>query len=460
MGQKIDYAKTLAAQLTSEGNSSDLAYLKANGPRALPSSPTASGWSSDAIKKQLYKQSEILFAWIQKLAEAQLDLGEEIDTYLYNLSVGKDWARVFPTLAAAQAELEAGNIAENSVILVSSGSDLAAYYCSSSGLSQIGQSFATFLARITALESDVVYKAVEQIISGKKTFTGGVQFSNGDVAFGSTGSDNGKKIDIYYTINLRGPVTSSTILPGNTGFTIGNSDNRWNVGYFKDINLSGDVKKGSYTYALPSYSGTFAMMSDVIELENDLIAGSTIVGKASKDANGDIIPETYLKKAQIVNNVTSDSSTDPLSAAQGKYLKGLIDAINTLLASDDTTLDELQEVVSYIKTNRDLITAITTSKVNVSDIIDALNSTATNKPLSANQGKVLKGLIDAIHTTLTPTITETYDLGSSSLKYKDLYLSGKVKDGTREMTLANIMEVSNALGTIDQILDQLNGEVV
>ena len=460
MGQKIDYAKTSAAQLTSEGNSSDLAYLKANGPRALPSSPTASGWSSDAIKKQLYKQSEILFAWIQKLAEAQLDLSEEIDTYLYNLSVGKDWARVFPTLAAAQAELEAGNITENSVILVSSGSDLAAYHCSSSGLSQIGQSFATFLARITALESDTVYKAVEQIISGKKTFTGGVQFSDADVAFGSTGSDNGKKIDIYYTINLRGPVTSAPIMPGNAGFSIGASDNRWNTVYVQYIDVSQTIKQGSYAFTLPAKSGTFAMMSDVIELENDLIAGSTIVGKASKDANGDVIAATYLKKAQVTDSLNSDSSTDPLSAAQGKALKGLIDALYTLLESDDVSLDELQEIVAYIKTNRDLITAITTSKVNVSDIIDALNSAATNKPLSANQGKVLKGLIDTIHTTLLPTITETYDLGSSSLKYKDLYLSGKIKDGTREMTLANIMEVSNALGTIDAVLDQLNGEVV
>jgi hypothetical protein len=201
-----------------------------------------------------------------------------------------------------------------------------------------------------------------------------------------------------------------------------------------------------------------AAIRELISAIADTHATKTKVAEIEGDVAS--LEERTVKKSEIVNNVISDSSTDPLSAAQGKYLKGLIDAINTLLASDDTTLDELQEVVSYIKTNRGLITAITTSKVSVSDIIDALNSTATNKPLSANQGKVLKGYIDAIHTTLTPTITETYDLGSSSFKYKDLYLSGKVKDGTREMTLANIMEVSNALGSIDQILDQLNGEVV
>jgi hypothetical protein len=59
-----------------------------------------------------------------------------------------------------------------------------------------------------------------------------------------------------------------------------------------------------------------------------------------------------LNIASVVNNLTAGGTTVPLSAEQGKVLKGLIDSINTLLTSDDTTLDELQEIVDYIKLNR------------------------------------------------------------------------------------------------------------
>lgn len=73
--------------------------------------------------------------------------------------------------------------------------------------------------------------------------------------------------------------------------------------------------------------------------------------------------------------------------------------LNALLKSDDTTLNELQEVVDYIKNNKTLIDAITINKVNVSDVVDNLLSLETAKPLSANQGRVLKDLIDTFKTT-------------------------------------------------------------
>ena len=56
--------------------------------------------------------------------------------------------------------------------------------------------------------------------------------------------------------------------------------------------------------------------------------------------------------ADIVDNLTSTATNRTLSANQGKVLKGLIDNINTLIASDDTTLDEIQEIVNYIKQNK------------------------------------------------------------------------------------------------------------
>ena len=91
-------------------------------------------------------------------------------------------------------------------------------------------------------------------------------------------------------------------------------------------------------------------------------------------------------------------------------IQGLTDRLNALADSDDTTLDQLSEVVSYIKSNRTLIEAITTSKVSVADIVDNLTTNVSNKPLSAAQGVALKALIDA----LTEAMPEAYSLPISS----------------------------------------------
>ncbi|MDY5613655.1 hypothetical protein [Dysosmobacter sp.] len=77
-------------------------------------------------------------------------------------------------------------------------------------------------------------------------------------------------------------------------------------------------------------------------------------------------------------------------------IQGLTDRLNALADSDDTTLDQLSEIVAYIKSNRDLISSITTDKVSVTDIVNDLTTNVVDKPLSAAQGVALKTLIDAI----------------------------------------------------------------
>ena len=105
-------------------------------------------------------------------------------------------------------------------------------------------------------------------------------------------------------------------------------------------------------------------------------------------------------------------------------ISGLTQRLNALADSDDTTLDQLSEVVAYIKANRELIASITTDKVSVSDIINNLTTNVSNKPLSAAQGVALKALIDAISIpeklpspnalTFTGAATGSYD-GSKPL---------------------------------------------
>ena len=112
----------------------------------------------------------------------------------------------------------------------------------------------------------------------------------------------------------------------------------------------------------------------------------------------------FVEKTSIVDDLNSDDGTKVLSAKQGKVLKTLIDGINAVLSSDDTDLDTIQELVNNIKANKTTIDSITTNKVNVTDIVDNLTSTETNKPLSAKQGKVLDEKIATTNTSITNAI--------------------------------------------------------
>ena len=65
-----------------------------------------------------------------------------------------------------------------------------------------------------------------------------------------------------------------------------------------------------------------------------------------------------MKTDEIVDNLLSTEVQKALSANQGKVLKSLIDNINTLLLSDDVTLDTMQELVSYIKQNKGTLSSL------------------------------------------------------------------------------------------------------
>ena len=120
-------------------------------------------------------------------------------------------------------------------------------------------------------------------------------------------------------------------------------------------------------------------------------------------------------KLAVTNHALSDTAHTDIRV----LISGLTGRLNALADSDDTTLDQLSEIVAYIKSNKSLIDAITTSKVSVSDIIDNMTTNVANKPLSAAQGVALKALIDGIvipdklpnpnALIFTGAVTGTYD---------------------------------------------------
>ena len=136
---------------------------------------------------------------------------------------------------------------------------------------------------------------------------------------------------------------------------------------------------------LTEYAKKTELPTKVSQLTNDsgyLTAHQSLEGLATT---------TELTNAVSAHNTATEAHNDIR-----ELIVGLTNRVNALADSDDTTLDQMSEIVAYIKANRTLIESVTTSKINVSDIIDNLTTNVSNKPLSAAQGVALKALIDAI----------------------------------------------------------------
>lgn len=170
-----------------------------------------------------------------------------------------------------------------------------------------------------------------------------------------------------------------------------------------------DLKNQSQDELLATKEALAAETTRATESENanaQSIANETTRAISAENTLRDDL--TNLIQTEMLDHDISDSSHTDIRG----LITELTAKLNTLADSDDTTLDQLSEIVTYIKNNKSLIDGITTNKVNLSDIIDNLTSTDTNKPLSARQGKVLKDLLtDLAGTIPTKTSQLTNDSG-------------------------------------------------
>lgn len=173
-------------------------------------------------------------------------------------------------------------------------------------------------------------------------------------------------------------------------------------------------------------SGNYALKSEIPSVPVQSVNGKTgAVQLSAADVNArpsnwmptaqevGALPDTYVPPNQTAAQVGADPagtaaavvSTHNTSTDSHGDLRLALKAINDRLTAffdcDDTTLDELSEIVASITSNKTLIDSITTSKVSVADIINNLTTNVANKPLSAAQGVALKGLIDAVSSSLS-----------------------------------------------------------
>lgn len=131
---------------------------------------------------------------------------------------------------------------------------------------------------------------------------------------------------------------------------------------------------------------------------------------------------------EITNSISAHNTSADAHSDIRDLITGLTARLNTLADSNDTTLDQMSEIVEYIKSNKSLIDSITTNKVNVSDIINNLTTNVTNKPLSAAQGVAIKSLIDSLQTVVSGKANSEHIHAISDVTNLQTILDAKVPD--------------------------------
>lgn len=209
----------------------------------------------------------------------------------------------------------------------------------------------------------------------------------------------------------------------------------------------------------------FSQVDHEVTNEAGFSGGALIVGW--KNAIGDMFKMTFATfKTMVLTWITKEQvglgnvdNTSDLNKPISTATQAALDNILALLSSDEVTLDTLQEIVDFIQVNADDLANLgianiaglqsaLDAKIAIASIINVLTSTATNQPLSAAQGKVLKDLIDALpaatQTLTNKRITMRY---SGTISASTMTPNADTQDMISHTAQAAALTVNNPTGT-------------
>ena len=172
--------------------------------------------------------------------------------------------------------------------------------------------------------------------------------------------------------------------------------------YVKTINNIAPDEQGNVAISIP----------DPVDLTG--YATETYVDNKFSSIKVEDTAMTIISSHNVANDAHSDIRLE---------LTSINDRLTAFFNSDETTLDELVEIVAYITANKSLIDSVTITKVNIDDIVNNLVTNSAKHPLSASQGVALKSLIDSLDSEidskvgldeLTHTVNEALLLAKNS----------------------------------------------
>jgi hypothetical protein len=218
--------------------------------------------------------------------------------------------------------------------------------------------------------------------------------------------------------------------------------------YYKKINVIFNTGVGQFIPNARYFVSNYQSITDrdfsddsITEFGDVTDAGSGIIISDTERTNYNEVHTNAVRHSDVVDNVTGNGTDVPLSANQGRILKGYIDNINSLLASDDISLDELQEVVDYIKANRDELQSLGIS--NIAGLQSALDNKVdkiTGKQLSTEDfTTAFKTKLEGVEDGAEVNVQADWNQGISN---SDSFIQNKPTDVT-DLSLHVATELSD-----------------
>lgn len=269
-------------------------------------------------------------------------------------------------------------------------------------------------------------KAVNSALSGKvptsrkingKSLTGDVTLSASDVGASASNHDHDSDYDAKGSAGTVQSNLESHTENGDIHFSATERSKLSGIASGAEVNVQSDWNETN------TGSDAFIKNKPTSMPASDVSAWAKASSKPSYTYS-----EVGADKAGTASSTVSSHNTNTEAHNDIRTLiSNLTTRLNTLANSTDTELDQMAELVEYIKDNRELIEGVTTNKVNVSDIVNNLTTNVTNKPLSAAQGVAIKALIDALQTAVNGKSNSghTHDDRYYTESEVDTKLSGK-----------------------------------
>ena len=179
----------------------------------------------------------------------------------------------------------------------------------------------------------------------------------------------------------------------------------------------------------------------VTELNDVTHAGSGQIITTTERNTLNSLDENALLHSDVADSLDNEGTDVPLSANQGKVLKGYVDTINTLLTSDNVSLDTLQEVVDFIEANRDSLDNLAIN--NIAGLQEALNSKQNaeeGKGLSANDFTDL--LLQKLQNIAAEAEVNVQSDWTEAETTSDAFIQNKPTDVT-DLSLHNVTELAD-----------------
>lgn len=157
-------------------------------------------------------------------------------------------------------------------------------------------------------------------------------------------------------------------------------------------------------------------------------------------------------------NLLKDGTTDGSGNLPADYnsllkistsLAELKSTINDFLTGEDNgdDIDRLVELVKAIQDNKDSIDSLVADHLTKDDLVDALTSEETEKALTAAQGKVLKGLIDALEEAVNTKLNAIHEHDNLDVLENitqdangNLEYNGKILDGATSVAMVSSVD--------------------